>query len=97
MALFLPGTTHDYAIWQAGPSILSKDVAFGPDGNLYVTAQGSNDVVRFRAPSDGNNAAEIFVPAGSGGLLYLSFAKTASASLGERSRCSDRPQEAEDS
>jgi hypothetical protein len=27
----------------------------------------------------------------------LSFAKTASASLGERPRCSDRPQEAEDS
>ena len=27
---------------------------------------------------------------------HLSFAKTASASLGERPRCSDRPQEAED-
>src|SRR6266480_1941160 len=25
VALFLPGTTHDYAIWQAGPSILSRD------------------------------------------------------------------------
>src|SRR5438552_8997876 len=25
VALFLPGTTHDYAIWQAGPSILSSD------------------------------------------------------------------------
>src|SRR6266404_656018 len=24
VALFLPGTTHDYAIWQAGPSILSR-------------------------------------------------------------------------
>src|SRR5438477_8005377 len=24
VALFLPGTTHDYAIWQAGPSILSS-------------------------------------------------------------------------
>src|SRR5436190_23996242 len=26
VALFLPGTTHDYAIWQAGPSILSSVV-----------------------------------------------------------------------
>src|SRR5438034_184682 len=25
VALFLPGTTHDYAIWQAGPSILASD------------------------------------------------------------------------
>jgi hypothetical protein len=25
VALFLPGTTHDYAIRQAGPSILSKE------------------------------------------------------------------------
>src|SRR5438034_8093531 len=25
VALFLPGTTHDYAIWQAGPSILSRN------------------------------------------------------------------------
>jgi len=31
------------------------------------------------------------------GTHSLSFAKTASASLGERPRCSDRPQEAEDS
>jgi nitrite reductase (NADH) small subunit/3-phenylpropionate/trans-cinnamate dioxygenase ferredoxin subunit len=30
-------------------------------------------------------------------VTCLSFAKTASASLGERSRCSDRRQEAEDS
>src|SRR3989442_11642422 len=93
VALFLPGTTHDYAIWQAGPSILSKDVAFGPDGNLYVTAQGSNDVVRFRAPSDGNNAAEIFVPAGSGGVLYLSFPQNPPSSPCGRSRCSFKPPE----
>src|SRR5262249_18298324 len=39
---------------------------FGPDGNLYVCGQSSNDVVRY----DGRTGAFIdeFVPAGSGGL-----------------------------
>src|SRR2546425_3749564 len=32
VALFLPGTTHDYAIWQAGPSILSRNVRHVCDG-----------------------------------------------------------------
>src|SRR2546425_10555805 len=32
VALFLPGTTHDYAIWQAGPSILSRNVRHDCDG-----------------------------------------------------------------
>ena len=59
-------------VLPVGGFVFPKDVAFGPDGNLYVTAQLSNDVVRFRAPSEGNNAAEIFVPAGSSGLLYPS-------------------------
>src|SRR2546426_11153459 len=33
VALFLPGTTHDYAIWQAGPSILSSQGTTGQRGS----------------------------------------------------------------
>src|SRR6266446_10274145 len=37
VALFLPGTTHDYAIWQAGPSILSRSGLLG-GWNLRLAA-----------------------------------------------------------
>src|SRR3989442_3207825 len=35
VALFLPGTTHDYAIWQAGPSILSSQNVVGRRGRYF--------------------------------------------------------------
>ncbi|MBD0305188.1 MAG: hypothetical protein ICV76_01365 [Nitrospiraceae bacterium] len=41
-------------------------LAFGPDGNLYVSSRGTNNVLRYNGATGA--FLDVFVPAGSGGL-----------------------------
>jgi DNA-binding beta-propeller fold protein YncE len=71
----MPAAGQSGAIFTRGDEIGGPtDVAFGPDGNLYVTSHGNSSVLRY----DGQTGAFIdeFVPSGSGGLSgpnYLIF------------------------
>jgi hypothetical protein len=46
-------------------------VVFGPDGNLYVSGTGSDNVVRYNGTS--GEFIDVFIPAGSGGLNGHSY------------------------
>lgn len=63
------GTTGAFIDIFASGAQSARGVAFGPDGNLYVTNFGGGDILRF----DGTTGAFIdqFVPVGSGGLSSL--------------------------
>jgi hypothetical protein len=62
------GTTGAFIdVFASGGGLINThDLAFRPDGNLYVSGSSSNNVVRF----NGFTGAFIdeFIPAGSGGL-----------------------------
>src|SRR5262249_9087380 len=44
---------------------------FGPDGNLYVSSYGTNEVLRYQGPSGAQPGAfiDVFIPAGDAGLF----------------------------
>jgi chitinase len=58
----------------SGGLSLARDLAFGPDGALYVVSQGSNAVLRYDptygtpAGVSGQPGDAVFIPGGSGGL-----------------------------
>jgi DNA-binding beta-propeller fold protein YncE len=51
---------------SGGLNTLWGTLAFGPDGNLYVSSYGTNNVLRFDATT--GDFIDQFVPSGSGGL-----------------------------
>jgi hypothetical protein len=64
VARLLPGASS-FTTFGSGSLTNAVDVAQGPDGRLYVSGYGTDNIMRFNA--DGTGAA-VFVAGGSGGL-----------------------------